>query len=252
VNRAIEQFRYHEAAQSVWHFFWHEFCDWYVELKKLQFTENSGLNADWRNLLAAFEAALRLLHPVMPFLTEELWQRLETGRKSIALEPFPQYLQERSDLAAEHEMQVLQDIVSMARNLRAEKKVSPKLPLTGALYTQSPTLGEFAAGHLERVRRLENITLDLHRGHAPADSPAIRSTAEFDLVLNLPEQEASVDLSRLTKRKVELEKLILGIDSQLADAASLAKKPQKIVDGMREKLDGYRIELEKNRKALGQ
>ena len=76
VNRAIEQFRYHDAAQSVWHFFWHEFCDWYLELKKLQFTDNSGLNADWRNLLAAFESALRLLHPVMPFLTEELWQRL--------------------------------------------------------------------------------------------------------------------------------------------------------------------------------
>src|SRR5262249_13632438 len=60
VNRAIEQYRYHEAAQVLWHFFWHEFCDWYLELKKLCFEENSGLNADWRNLLAAFETSLRL------------------------------------------------------------------------------------------------------------------------------------------------------------------------------------------------
>ena len=76
VNRAIEQYRYHEAAQLLWHFFWHEFCDWYLELKKLDFRENSGLTAGWRNTLAAFETALRLLHPAMPFLTEELWQRL--------------------------------------------------------------------------------------------------------------------------------------------------------------------------------
>jgi valyl-tRNA synthetase len=69
-NRSIEQYRYHEAAQVLWHFFWHEFCDWYLELKKLRFRENSGLNADWRNTLAAFETALRLLHPAMPFLTE--------------------------------------------------------------------------------------------------------------------------------------------------------------------------------------
>ena len=66
----------------LWQFFWHEFCDWYLELKKLRFQENSGLDADWRNMLAAFETALRLLHPAMPFLTEELWQRLATDRKT--------------------------------------------------------------------------------------------------------------------------------------------------------------------------
>ena len=65
-----------KPRRRLWHFFWHEFCDWYLELKKLRFDENSGLNAHWRNLLTVFEMALRLLHPVMPFLTEELWQRL--------------------------------------------------------------------------------------------------------------------------------------------------------------------------------
>ena len=88
----MEQYRFHEAAQVLWHFFWHEFCDWYVELKKVKLRENSGLNADWRNILAAFETALRLLHPAMPFLTEELWQRLGTQPRnpvSIALAPYP-------------------------------------------------------------------------------------------------------------------------------------------------------------------
>src|SRR5208337_4039424 len=66
VNSAIASYRYHEAAQSVWQFFWSEFCDWYIELKKLRFTENSGRNDGWSNILAVFEASLRLLHPVMP------------------------------------------------------------------------------------------------------------------------------------------------------------------------------------------
>src|SRR5436305_1896615 len=101
VNRAIEQYRYHEAAQVLWHFFWHEFCDWYVELKKLRFRENSGLTAGWRNTLAAFETALRLLHPAIPFLTEELWQRLATDRSkrpvSIAVALYPQYRKESAE-----------------------------------------------------------------------------------------------------------------------------------------------------------
>src|SRR5579862_7477438 len=122
VNRAIEQYRYHEAAQLLWHFFWHEFCDWYLELKKPCFQENSGLNADWRNVLAAFETALRLLHPAMPFLTEELWQRLSNGRPtrpaSIALAGYPQYRRQSTDFAAEREIGIVQEIVTQARTLR--------------------------------------------------------------------------------------------------------------------------------------
>ncbi|MCP5118503.1 MAG: class I tRNA ligase family protein, partial [bacterium] len=92
-NRAIEQYRYHEVAQTLWHFFWHEFCDWYIEIKKLRLTEKSGLTGDWRNLLTIFETSLRLLHPAMPFITEELWQRIAGGApnqpKSVAQAAYP-------------------------------------------------------------------------------------------------------------------------------------------------------------------
>jgi valyl-tRNA synthetase len=250
VNRAIESYRYHEAAQAVWHFFWHEFCDWYVELKKLRFRENSGLNSDWRNLLAAFESALRLLHPVMPFLTEELWQRLVTGKTSIALAPFPQYVPERADLAAEHEMQVLQDIVAMARNLRAELKVDPKLALTGAVYTQG-AVGSIVRGHLETVRRLADVTLAIHEGHAPANASAIRSTAEFDLTLEIPEAQMHAQRARLEKDKEQFEKVIANSERQLGDETFRSKAPQKVIDGITQKLEGYKTQLAKINKALG-
>jgi valyl-tRNA synthetase len=251
VNRAIEQHRYHEVAQSVWQFFWHEFCDWYLELKKRRFTEGSGLNSDWRNLLAAFEAALRLLHPVMPFLTEELWQRLGTGGKSIALAEFPQYKIELADLAAEHEMQVLQDIVSLARNLRADQKVDPKVVLAGTLYSHS-SAGEIARTHLDAIRKLANVSLKILPEHAPQNAGAVRSTAEFDLVLELPELEAGAQRERLEKEKESLEKGIANHQRQLADEAFRAKAPEKVVAGMQRKLDTYRAQLAKVAAALGQ
>src|SRR5260370_31580201 len=120
-NAAIEQYRFHEAAQVLWHFLWHEFCDWYVELKKLRFKANSGLDAHWRNALGAFEMALRLLHPVMPFLTEELWQRLGgTDRPvSIALAPYPQYSHSPTDPTAQPHVHVFQDTFGSTPDLPA-------------------------------------------------------------------------------------------------------------------------------------
>ena len=88
VNHAFENYRYHEAAEELWRFFGNDVCERYWEIKKLRLEESTGLTNDWRNLLAVFSAALRMLHPLMPFITEELWHRL--GREdSISLQPYP-------------------------------------------------------------------------------------------------------------------------------------------------------------------
>src|SRR5690606_14396393 len=124
VNQSIEKFRYHEAASQLYQFFWKEFCDWYIELKKLDFQEGTGLTNEWKNMLAATERALRLLHPVAPFITEELWQRLTVntpGRaKSLALASYPKPKAGRRDAAAERQVDVLQEATTGVRNLRAE------------------------------------------------------------------------------------------------------------------------------------
>jgi valyl-tRNA synthetase len=181
VNRAIEQHRYHEAAQILWQFLWHEFCDWYVEIKKLRFRENSGLTDDWRNVLTVFETVLRLLHPVMPFLTEELWQRLtpdKDGRSvSVALARYPQYDPAAADPTAEGEMQLLQDIVTAVRNLRAGMKADPRQQLDGFLYSQTAAL-ELARNHSDVIQKLANVKLELRKGTAPQGQGAVRSTTE--------------------------------------------------------------------------
>src|SRR5262249_11056464 len=143
-NRAIEQYRYHEFAQLLWHFFWHEFCDWYLELKKVP-----GTNTD--HALRALEIALRLLHPAMPFLTEELWHRLGPhSPKSIALAAYPQFDPKLCAPDAEKEIAVLQDIVTLARTLRTENKLDPKQQFTGTLYCHTDSL-KIAERHAQAI-----------------------------------------------------------------------------------------------------
>ncbi len=255
VNRALEQYRFHEVAQLVWQFFWHEFCDWYVELKKLRFQEKSGLNADWKNILAAFEGALRLLHPVMPFLTEELWQRLAGAATpgsrpvSVALCPFPQYRSEASDLAAERDMQLLQDIVTAARNLRADLKADPRQTLDGELYAREPALS-VAREHTGAIQKLANLRLALHEGAAPQRGGAVRSANAFDLVIQAPPEQAAAQRKRLEKEREQLDKVIANSRRQLGDETFLGKAPPKVVEGLRVKLAEYEEQLAKVREAL--
>ncbi len=247
VNRAIETYRYHEAAQVLWHFVWHEFCDWYLELKKQRFQEGSGLTPGWRNTLAAFETTLRLLHPAMPFITEELWQRLATDRKtrpvSISIAPYPQYRQESTDFAAEREIGILQEIVTMARTLRTEAKLDPKMQLEGALYSRTDAL-EMARRHSDAIQKLANVKLEFLSEAAPKSS-AMRSTAQFDLVLHLPKQQEEAQRKRVDKEKEQLDKNIANLERQLNDPAFVERAPAHVVEGMRKKLADYKEQRNK-------
>ena len=252
VNRAIDQYRYHEVSQELWHFFWHEFCDWYLEFKKLRLAEGSGLTADWRNLLAAFEAALRLLHPVMPFLTEQLWQGLAEGAtdrpKSIALARYPARNAEWLDGPADLEIRTLQDIITAARTLRAEMKLDPKEQLDGVLYSQSAAL-DVARAHETEIQKMASVKLELRSEPAP-QAAAIRSTHEFDLVLNVPHAQLAEQRKRLEKDREQFEKNIANNNRQLADEKFLSRAPAHVVEGLRAKLAEYETQLDKVRKAL--
>ena len=253
VNRAVDTQRFHDVGQTLWHFFWSDFCDWYIELKKLRFTEGSGLDSNWRNLLWVFDQALRLLHPAMPFITEELWQRLRNGDetlpKSIAVAAIPQYSAVAEDADAMREMQILQDVITSVRTLRAEMKVDPKLALTGTLYATGEALAVVTREALA-VTKIANVTLECKAEKPPQLSGATRSTADFDLILSVPMAQKEAQAARLNKENEQLEKNIANYERQLGDEESLAKKPAKLVDSMKQKLAEYQAQLQKNKEAL--
>ncbi len=226
MNTAIGALRYHEAAQIVWHFIYDDFCDWYIELKKI-----SGA---WQNILWMFEKTLLLLHPLMPFITEELWHRLgKPEEKSISLEPYPQYDPQFDDPAAEGEIELLQDIVRAARNLRADLGLDPKLPVTGLISIGIDT---------ELVRRLSGVTFT--KGEVPKTG-AVRSTADFDLSLDVPHGQLEAQRKRLEKERDQLVKNVANSQRQLGDEVFLSKAPARVVDSIRAKLTEYEAQLKK-------
>jgi valyl-tRNA synthetase len=220
-NRAFEHHRYHEAAETLYHFWWGDFCDWYLELKKLE--------TDWSYAYVVYEKALRLLHPLMPFITEELWQRLETGGKSIALAAYP--MAESGDEQAEREMALFQGIITEIRQNRAAHKIDRSQVLNAGISAEGADHA-FIESHLDSIAKLGNVTITLAQG-------------PFAVKLNIP-----VDRARLEKENAELEKQIANLERQFADTESLAKKPEKVIAGMREKKAGYEAQLAKNRAAL--
>jgi len=222
-DRAFEHHRYHEAAETLYHFWWDEFCDWYLERKKFE--------ADWSYSYVVYEKALRLLHPLMPFITEELWQRLETGGKSIALARYPESDQTLYDPDAEYQMNLFWRFVTEVRQARAANKIDRGQTLKAELGTD-PVLDVFRA-HKDPFERIANVTLD------------ISDLGSLSLKLNIP-----IDRARLEKENAQLEKQIASLELQFADQESLAKKPEKVIAGMREKKAGYETQLAKNRAAL--
>ncbi|MGD1094928.1 MAG: valine--tRNA ligase [Bryobacteraceae bacterium] len=231
-NRAFEHHRYHEAADALWHFFWDEFCDWYLELKKP--------DANWGFAYKVHEDALRLLHPLMPFITEELWHR-RGNETSIALERYPQFDPAKTDPEAEREMGLLQGIVGAARALRADHKIDKKQPLTGVLYCAKPV-------QIDQIQRLANITLEVNTGPAPKLEGTVRSTPDFDLLLHISEPPAQKE--RLEKENEQLEKLIANSARQLENEDFLGKAPEKVIASIRQKKAEYEAQLSKNRAAL--
>src|SRR5262249_11951019 len=162
VNSALTNYRFHEAAQHVYQFFWGDFCDWYIEWVKpeLQSADRERATVAWKNLFSAFEAALRLLHPIMPFLTEELWHNLPQakGDKSIALKEFPKEQPAHSgDFLASNrvnEFATAQEIITHIRNMRAEMKLDPKKRVVAEIYSTFKDLREGAEHTRDGIMRL--------------------------------------------------------------------------------------------------
>jgi valyl-tRNA synthetase len=259
VNEALATYRFHEAANRIYDFFWGEFCDWYLELIKprLNFEEGadqSEARASCVNLVNLFDASLRLLHPVMPFITEEIWQAIYEGKaphKSIALAAYPQASEKLSDLGAETEMAILQDLIVSVRNLRAELKVEPKVKVPVEVFAHEPQIRKMIdhnRGAVERLASVEKITFV---ESSLANRTGARGTARFDVHL-LYEQKIDV-AAECDRLKKELEKIERGIGSgqrQLGNEQFLAKAPPIVVENLRKQQQELAVMLTKTQSKL--
>jgi valyl-tRNA synthetase len=258
MNDALANYRFHEGAQSVYQFFWGDFCDWYIEWIKpdLQNEDRARAVVAWRNLFAVFEAALRLLHPLMPFLTEELWHQFpqRAGARSIALERFPVVEGRWRNAAALEQFGLIQEIITAVRNIRAELKLDPKKKVAAELSIADARARAMVGAERDGIMRLGMLT-DLKIGvvRLAQAGGALRSSARFDLRVEYSEVvDAGAERAKILKEMEGLSKAIASKERQLGDETFRSRAPEKIIRGLEGTLAAQRIEMGKLTERLEQ
>jgi valyl-tRNA synthetase len=257
MHEALETYRFHEAAHVVYHFFWGEYCDWYLELIKprLATADREQARTAYGNLISIFEGALRMLSPFMPFITEEIWHAVYDGNppaKSIALAAYPQANQSQVDATAETEMAIVQDLIVSLRNLRAELKIEPKEKLTIEIFAGADIRSLIGRNRsaLERLANVEDVTFV---ESSLAKASGARSTARFDVrVLYERKIDATAERDRLSKDLTKLTQELTRATAQLNNEAFLAKAPAQVVDGLKKRKAEVEVLIQKASEALAE
>ena len=221
VEEALAEFRFHEATYEVYHFFWHEICDWYLEWVKPEITrpaEGPRVTPAWINLARVFESALHLLHPFMPFITEELGRRLPRAEResSISLTSFKLAGERAADPVAEKQFSLLQDLIVALRNAKAEmglQKVKPSAQVS----CEDPRWLELFRAHLETILRLSAYeALSFTRDPLDVAAAGVRSGPLYSLrVFHEAPVDHDAERARLAQREGEARASLAQVKAQL-------------------------------------
>ncbi len=256
VHQSLVNYRFDDAANSIYRFFWGEFCDWYLEIVKIRLDFNEGADRSTATsalsmLCNIFQSALRLLSPFMPFLAEEIWHALYEGRTpqlSIALTEYPKAFDMESK-GVESVMAMLQSLISDIRNLRKEQNVPEREPVPVLLYA-ADVPHQAIAQSSGFVRKLAKAS-ELRFSEAPLNTPGVRQGLEYQLTIEYSQHvDTPAERERLTKDLAKFEKEMESKQSQLQNEGFLAKAPAKVVDGLRARANDLTVLIEKTRAAL--
>ncbi|PWB29725.1 valine--tRNA ligase [Pseudomonas sp. NDM] len=246
VTRQLDQFRFDLAAQALYEFIWNQYCDWYLELSKpVLWDENAPVERQRgtrRTLVRVLEVALRLAHPFMPFITEEIWQRIAPlagiQGKTIMLQPWPVANEERIDPAAENDIEWLKELMLGTRNIRGEMNIGPGKPLPIYLKNVSAEdqrrLTENEA-LLKKLARLESITVLKAGEEAPLSATALVGEMEV-LVPMAGLIDKGAELARLDKEILRLQGEVQRVGGKLSNAGFVDKAPAEVIEKERAKL----------------
>jgi len=240
MNKSLGEYRFNDAASSIYQFIWHEFCDWYIEMAKIEFQDTkSATGAKWC-LIYTLDISLRLLHPFMPFVTEEIWQKIKSSLETIHLKPdikesimnseYPESLPR--ELEAEEDMSVILDAVMGIRTVRGELNISPSLKVNAAIKTYSRKAEKILNDNLHYIKALAKADeiktgMDIEKPEGSATS--VKGSMEIFVplkgLLNI-----AAELDRLMKDMAKVKLSIASLNKKLFNDDFLEKAPKEIIE----------------------
>ena len=252
VRQAFQDYRFDIAAREIYEFVWDEYCDWYVEFAKVQLNGSapSVQRATRRTLITVLEATLRLAHPIIPFITEELWQHVATlaekKGKSIMLEPYPEADPGKFDEDASRRIRALKEMINACRALRSEMNLSPaaKIPLLAEGNKQA--LVEFTPYlmGLAKLSAVQIVPEELPDAEAP-----VAILGEFRLMLKI-EINVDEERARLIKEIARIRGEIAKAENKLGNPSFVERAPAQVVEQEKERLAGFNATLGKVQEQL--
>jgi valyl-tRNA synthetase len=256
VDQLINDFALNEAGNRLYDFLWNEYCDWYVEMAKVRLRDEAGQGADPRPVLVhVLETGLRLLHPYMPYVTEELWQRLRPfmpspDAEALIVAPFPQSDASWRDEEAEQQVDSMIDIVRAIRNIRSEKNIEPARKLDA--YVVTPDGGRIGSALVESLARAE-LHVVQNASDAPRDGVATAVLENAQVVVPLEGlMDVGAERARLEKEIAEAEQYIARLNGKLSNEQFRSKAPADVVAAEEERRTSAQTRLEGLQKALGE
>jgi len=259
VNEALDGYRFHEAANAAYHFVWHQFCDWYIEaIKPILFSEEKENEKEKavtkRVLYETIDTIIRLMHPMIPFITEEIWQKIPGSGETIMLAKYPESDSNLENLVAD-EMDRLMEVIVKIRNMRSELSIPLGEKVDIQIYTKSDVDRAFIDNYKIEIQTLAKVKkVSFTDKLEPAENVAHSPVAGFDIMIPYKKYvNTEKEIERITREMAKIEKEITLNESKLNNESFLKKAPADVVEQVkidyRELTEKYQ-KLEKNLKTL--
>ncbi|MAI36806.1 valine--tRNA ligase [Alteromonas sp.] len=249
-EKALSDYRFDIAAQTIYEFTWNQFCDWYLELTKPVLSNDASSEAEKRGtrhtLINVLESLLRLMHPIMPFITDTIWQRVVPlsalkieDRASIMVQPFPEVDSAKQDDAVLADIEWVKKFIVGIRNIRGEMDISPNKPLNALLKNVSDSDAlrlDAAKGFLDKLSKLESVTILTKDDTAPASATAL--VGEMEILIPMAGLiDKNAELARITKAMEKVEKDVSRTRGKLGNEKFVSNAPEAVIEKERAKLD---------------
>ena len=251
LNEAMEKFEINSTAKIIYSYVWNDFCDWYIELMKNRiYSGNDEIkSAVLTRALNNFENLLKMVHPFMPFVTEELWQLIKDRKEgeSISTSDYPEYDSAKVSTSAEKEMGFVQDIITALRNIRGEMNIPPSKQVN--TFIKSSKVGKHQIDYIKKLAKVNELKIDMNLTRPKASASAVVKETEIYVPL-----EGLIDLdverNRLQKEITRLEGAMAGIEKKLSNEKFVNNAPLEVVEKERTKKKDWETNIIKLKNIL--